>query len=123
MGFLSEGDLRNLSRASDLIVSRAGAGAIFEIAAWGVPSILIPLKNSAGDHQRKNAYAYVKAGGASIIEEENLTPHIFLSEIEKIIRDDVRLAGMRKAAQSFAKIDASHNIASALIEMALEHAS
>ncbi|MEK7596294.1 MAG: undecaprenyldiphospho-muramoylpentapeptide beta-N-acetylglucosaminyltransferase [Patescibacteria group bacterium] len=120
--FLAEGDLGDLSRTADLVVSRAGAGAIFEIAAWGLPSILIPLDNSAGDHQRKNAYIYVKKGAAAIIEEKNLKPHIFLFEIEKLLRDEEKIKKMKIAARDFAKIDAAEKIARELMNMALEHA-
>ena len=120
--FLAEGDLGNLSKAADLAVSRAGAGAIFEIAAWGLPSILIPLNNSAANHQRKNAYIYVKRGAAAIIEEKNLKPHIFLFEIEKLLRDEKKMEEMKIAARNFAKIGAAEKIARELMNMALKHA-
>jgi UDP-N-acetylglucosamine--N-acetylmuramyl-(pentapeptide) pyrophosphoryl-undecaprenol N-acetylglucosamine transferase len=123
LSFVSEGDMRNISQAADLVVSRAGAGAIFEIAAWGVPSILIPLQGSAGNHQNENAYAYVKSGAASIIEEANLSPHIFAFDIDKILLDDKKLMEMRQAASRFARLDAADKIARALLDMALEHAS
>jgi len=103
-------------------VSRAGAGAIFEIAAWGLPSILIPLNNSAANHQRKNAYIYVKRGAAAIIEEKNLKPHIFLFEIEKLLRDEKKMEEMKIAARNFAKIGAAEKIARELMNMALKHA-
>ena len=48
--------------AASLVVSRAGSGSIFEIAASGLPSIIIPLTGSAQEHQRENAYAYAKSG-------------------------------------------------------------
>ncbi|MBI5742310.1 MAG: undecaprenyldiphospho-muramoylpentapeptide beta-N-acetylglucosaminyltransferase [Candidatus Niyogibacteria bacterium] len=120
--FVSEGDLRNISQVASLVISRAGSGAIFEIAAWGLPAILIPLDNSAGDHQRKNAYSYVKAGAAAILEEQNLTPHVLNFEIDKVLKDEKRLQDMRTAAQRFARLDAADKIARALIDMAIEHA-
>lgn len=120
--FLSEGDLRNLSQVASLILSRSGAGAIFEIAAWGIPSILIPLEEAANDHQRQNAYIFVKAGAASVLEEKNLKPHILLSEIVKLLNDKDKLREMKSAAGRFAKIDAAQKIARALIDLALEHA-
>ncbi len=120
--FIAEGDLGDLSKTADLAVSRAGAGAIFEIAAWGLPAILIPLDNSAADHQRKNAYIYVRKGAAAIIEEKNLKPHIFLSEVEKLLRDEEKMKEMKIAARNFAKIDAAEKIARELMNMALKHA-
>ena len=65
--FVQEMDL--LYSAADLIVSRAGAMAIAEIAAFGVPSVLVPIARSSGDHQRENARAVAKAGAAILMEE------------------------------------------------------
>ena len=53
--FLDEGGLRNASKAAFAAIARAGAGTIFELAAWGLPAILIPLSHAAQDHQRANA--------------------------------------------------------------------
>ena len=62
-------DIRKAYLASDLVVSRAGAASIFEIAAFGKPSILVPLPSevAAGDHQTKNAYEYAANGAAVVI--------------------------------------------------------
>lgn len=119
--FLDENILRSAAVISNLIVSRAGAGAIFEIAAWRKPSILIPIRNSAQDHQRQNAYAYARAGGAMVIEEENLTPHLLLAEIRKLSYDQPRLEKMRLSASNFAKTDAADVLAREIISLALEH--
>jgi UDP-N-acetylglucosamine--N-acetylmuramyl-(pentapeptide) pyrophosphoryl-undecaprenol N-acetylglucosamine transferase len=121
-GFINEDDLRSASSIASLIISRAGAGAIFEIAAWGKPSILIPIADSAQDHQRQNAYAYARTGAAAVIEEINLTPHILISEIKKILSDEGRRIGMKKAAAEFAKVDAAEKIARQIVDLALEHA-
>ena len=67
-----------------MIISRGGSG-IFEIALWGVPSIIIPLSTSAEDHQRKNAFTYARSGAAIVIEEANLTPNILTAEIDRIL--------------------------------------
>ena len=60
-GYLNDLSLRMASGISRLVVSRAGS-TIFEIAAWGLPSIVIPITDSNGDHQRKNAFNYARAG-------------------------------------------------------------
>lgn len=119
--FLDEDTLRNAALVSDLIISRAGAGAIFEIAAWGKPSVIIPIRDSAQDHQRENAYAYSRAGGALVVEEANLTPHILLVEIKKILGDQTRRAQMSRAALAFAKPEAARTLAREIITLALEH--
>lgn len=121
-GFLSESEYREAARAADLIISRASAGAIFEIAAWGKPSILIPLSNSAQNHQRENAWNYAGQGAAEVIEEENFTPHIFLSEIKNIMDSHEKQEKMARAALEFAKPDAARKIAEEIINLALEHA-
>jgi UDP-N-acetylglucosamine--N-acetylmuramyl-(pentapeptide) pyrophosphoryl-undecaprenol N-acetylglucosamine transferase len=60
MAFLSPLHMRMSGGAAALVISRAGS-QIFEIASWGVPSIIIPITNSNNDHQRKNAYSYAYA--------------------------------------------------------------
>lgn len=113
VGFLKEIELREAYAVSDIILSRAGSGSIFEIAAMGKPSILIPLANAAQDHQVKNAYAYADGsrGGALIIEESNLTPHFLLEKIKYLFAVPGALEKMSKAAKSFAKPDSGRLIA------------
>ncbi|KKT21614.1 MAG: UDP diphospho-muramoyl pentapeptide beta-N acetylglucosaminyl transferase [Candidatus Giovannonibacteria bacterium GW2011_GWC2_43_8] len=115
-GFLDEGELRDASRVAFLIVSRSSS-AIFEIAAWGVPAILIPLATAAQNHQRENAYAYAGFGGCQVIEETNLTPHLLLAEIDKILGDPARQSKMKLAAQGFARLDAAEKIAKEIIKL------
>ena len=116
--FLDEDRMRSAYFLADIIVARAG-GNIFEIAAAGKPSILIPIKISAQDHQRANAYAYAGRGAAIVIEEDNLTPSVLLHEIRKLIADTERRTRMSKAARSFAKPDAARTIARELISLGL----
>jgi len=117
--FLDEGQLRNAYLLSNIIVSRAGAGVIFEIAAWGKPSIIVPLKDAAQDHQRENAYEYGRAGAAIVIEEANLTPQILLHEIDSVIGDEARLKKMSEAAQRFSRIDGTEVIAREILKLGL----
>ncbi len=119
--FLDEGGLRNASKAAFAAIARAGAGTIFELAAWGLPAILIPLSHAAQDHQRANAYAYARQGGAVILEEQNLAPHIMLSELEKILKNRELRERMIKSAQAFARPDAAAKIAQEIIRLALAH--
>ena len=114
-------EMRMAYGATDLVVSRAGAGSIFEIAASGLPSIIIPLRGSAQNHQRENAYAYAKTGAAVVIEEENLKPHILKSEIERLINNKEELKRMSESAKIFSKPDAAETIAREIIRLAIEH--
>lgn len=113
VGFLKEIELREVYAAADLILSRAGSGTIFEIAALGKPSILVPLALAAQDHQAKNAYAYsyISGGAVLIIEEPNLTPRFLLEKIKLLFVLPGELEKMSKAAKSFAKPESGRLIA------------
>lgn len=113
---LEEIRLKHAYKISDFIVSRAGSGSIFEIAALGKPSILVPLAGSAQDHQVKNAYAYAKDKAAIVIEEGNLTPHFFLATLKNTLADPKQLEIMKKAAQEFSRPRAGEIIANYIIE-------
>src|SRR3989338_4001128 len=115
-GFLDEGELRNASRAASIVVARASSG-LFEIAAWGLPAILIPLPTAAQNHQRENAYTYARFGACEVIEETNLTPHILLAEIDKILENTERVKKMKFAAAGFARLDAADKIAKEIIKL------
>ncbi len=117
--FFDDRTLRNAYAAADIIVSRAGAGSIFEIAAVGKPAILIPLKNSAQEHQKNNAYEYANRGAAIVIEEENLTPNVFLNEIKKLAADESRRKIMSEQAALFAKVNAAEVIAKEILKLGL----
>ena len=115
VGFLSEEDLAHVLNAVDFVISRAGAGSIFEISAVGKPSILIPLPESAQQHQLKNAYAYAESGAALVIEESNFTSHFFLERIRYLFSNPQKLKEMSQAAKNFSKPNASKVIAEYLI--------
>ena len=82
---------------------------------------MIPLPHAAQDHQRENAYAYARAGAAVVLEEQNVTPHILLAEIQKVLANPDAMANMSKSAQLYAKADAAEKIADEIIQIALEH--
>lgn len=117
------GDLatRMAAGAAALVVSRAGAGNIFEAAAWGLPAILIPIPEPTSHDQTKNAFAYARAGGASVIEQNNLTPGLLVSEIHRILGSEQTVQHMRQAARAFSRPDAAKTIANALLDIALSH--
>jgi len=105
---------------SNLVISRSGS-SIFEIALWGLPSILIPIPESISHDQRSNAFAYATSGGAVVIEEKNLSPNVLLSEIDRILSDKELQKSMSKGALSFAQGDAGEKIAREILNIALEH--
>lgn len=107
---------------ASLIITRAGS-ALFEIASWGIPSIVIPITNSNGDHQRKNAYNYARTGSCYVIEENNLTPHVLTTEIDKLINNKELLFNMKEKALNFAPKDAAEQIAKRALDIVLSHES
>lgn len=119
-GFLDSLAMSMSAGSADLIVSRAGS-TIFEIAAWGVPSIIIPFAVSHGDHARKNAYNYARRGACSVIEEGNLAPFVLRSEIERILNDKELYAHMVENAQHFFNSGAAEQISQEIVSIALTH--
>ena len=118
--YLNVISMRMAAGAADVVISRAGS-TIFEIASWAVPSIIIPITNSNGDHQKRNAYAYNRAGACVVIEEKNLTGNILISEVDRIIASTAEKEAMKKAATEFSRRDASTLIAKEILAIALSH--
>jgi UDP-N-acetylglucosamine--N-acetylmuramyl-(pentapeptide) pyrophosphoryl-undecaprenol N-acetylglucosamine transferase len=112
-------NLKTAMTAADLIIARAGSGTIFEIAAMTKPSILIPLAESANDHQRANAYEFAKTGSAVVIEQENLLPGIFLNQVREILNNKPLQEKMGAAANEFFKPQAAEIIAREIIKIAV----
>ena len=112
--------LRMAAGISSVVVSRAGS-TIFEIAAWGVPSIIIPINERVSHDQHSNAFAYARAGGCEVIEEDNLTPNILASEIERLVTNETEREKMKVAAKAFYKPNAARLVAEEILKIALEH--
>ncbi len=108
-GFLNEEELKNAFAMSDVAVSRAGSN-IFEIAALGKPSIVIPYPYSARNHQKENAMEFAKFG-AVILEEQNLKPHILIDQIRHMLNNQ----SVGERIKRFANPDAARIIANELI--------
>ena len=118
--FLNPLALKMAAGVATIIVSRAGS-TIFEIASWGVPSIIVPITTTNGDHQRKNAFSYAHTGACNVIEEMNMTANILSSEIERITSDKAIWNHMAQSAKAYNKPDAAMKIARELVDMALSH--
>lgn len=121
--YLNKLAVRMSAGVASVIVSRAGAASIGEIACWGKPSIIIPITKSNGNHQRKNAFSYAETGACSVIEEANLKAHLLLEEIERIVNDPVLSQKMSEATKSFVYPDAEEKIAREIINIGLSHES
>ena len=116
--FLDEQQLTQAYAAADLVITRGGATTIAEIAALGKPSILIPLPDAAADHQLKNATEFAHTGGTVIMEQANLTPHLFQSEIFSLLDNPDLLKKMGENAKKFSHPDAAQKIAQEIMNIA-----
>lgn len=103
---------------ADLVVSRAGAGAVNEIAAAGMPAVFVPLPFAADDHQRRNAEAFVEAGAARIVLDAEMTGERLFEEIDRLRRDGAELDRMRAQVRQFARPGAAERAADVLEEAA-----
>lgn len=115
---LSEEEIGPAYAASDLIIARSGAGTIFEIAAFGKPSILIPLSSAAANHQVKNAYEFAEEERTMVVEEANFTPRFILQEIANLLENQKKITLMGVNAKKFAKPEAARIIAEEIIKLA-----
>lgn len=120
MQYLNALELRMAAGVAQIIISRAGS-TIFEIAAWGKPSIIIPISEAVSHDQTSNAFAYARSGGAEVIEENNLGTHVLIAEINRIVDNQEVWQKMSEGAKSFAKLDAATIIAKEIVDMALQH--
>ncbi|MCZ4493599.1 MAG: murG, partial [Conexibacter sp.] len=103
--------------AADLTVARAG-GSIFEVAAHGLPAILVPYPHAAADHQTSNARWMVDAGAAIVVPDAELTPQRLDDEVGALLGDPGRLAAMAVASRGLARPDAARDIAREVLSAA-----
>jgi UDP-N-acetylglucosamine--N-acetylmuramyl-(pentapeptide) pyrophosphoryl-undecaprenol N-acetylglucosamine transferase len=101
--------------AADVVLARAG-GSVWELAAAGLPAVLVPGAFATGDHQEKNARFFADAGGAVVVPEPDAAraPQV----VEKLLGDDDRLDAMAAAMRAVAKPDAAEEIADELVSLA-----
>src|SRR3989344_154248 len=111
--FFNANDMALAYAAADIIISRAGASNISEIAMLGKPAIIIPITNSSANHQLENALEISKFGVA-MIEEENLTPHIVINQIKSLLEPE-KLSSISEKLKTFAVFDAAEKIAEILL--------
>lgn len=102
---------------ADISVCRAG-GSIFELAAAGLPAILVPYPYATADHQAKNAAWLVDGGAAVMVRDEDLTGEKLRAMVHELLADRARLEAMSKAALKLAIPDAAERIADQLVAAA-----
>ncbi|MEY2478154.1 MAG: UDP-N-acetylglucosamine--N-acetylmuramyl-(pentapeptide) pyrophosphoryl-undecaprenol [Actinomycetota bacterium] len=103
--------------AADLMVSRAGAGTVAELAAVGLPSILVPYPYAMDDHQTVNAAVLTKAGAALLVRDDEATADRLAPLVEELLDDPARLAEMRRATAKVARPHAAEELAAWVLEL------
>ena len=103
--------------AADLAVARAG-GSVFELAQYGLPSVLIPYPHASGNHQEANARWMEQAGAAVVVPDAQLTPARLLAEIDALLADPARRAAMGRASAGLGRPDAAQRIAEEVLAAA-----
>ena len=104
--------------AADVIIARAGSATCNEIAATGVPCILIPSPNVTNNHQEKNARALEAAGGAIVVLEKDCTPEKLYALVKELLADENRRKEMGNALHSLVKRDSAERICAIVEEVA-----
>lgn len=116
--FISEG-MAGVLGAADIVVARAGATTIMELAALAKPTILVPNAYLTGGHQLKNAAVYTENGAVKAIKETAIEsdPNILLTEIKKLLQDSSGMQKMQKLFYQYAKPQAAEEVADMIIEV------
>jgi UDP-N-acetylglucosamine--N-acetylmuramyl-(pentapeptide) pyrophosphoryl-undecaprenol N-acetylglucosamine transferase len=104
--------------AADVGVFRSGSGTCFEVAAVGLPSVLVPSPFVTGDHQTANARWLAEAGGAVLVPDGEVTADRLAAEVDALLADRPRRAAMAAALATLARPDA----ASAIVDLLEQHA-
>ncbi|MGH9347767.1 MAG: undecaprenyldiphospho-muramoylpentapeptide beta-N-acetylglucosaminyltransferase [Vicinamibacterales bacterium] len=110
-------DMDREVNAADLVVARAGATTLAELAAAGTAAILVPLPTAADDHQRRNAEAFVRQGAAVMVEQKALTGERLADELLALAGDRDRRRRLAAAARRLARPDAAKRIVDRALEL------
>ncbi|MEI7750267.1 MAG: undecaprenyldiphospho-muramoylpentapeptide beta-N-acetylglucosaminyltransferase [Candidatus Moraniibacteriota bacterium] len=113
--FLNASELSDALARADVVISRAGAATVAELAACGKTAILVPLPTAANDEQRMNAYEVARLGGAIVLEEANLGEHMLASKVDTLLRDPTLRSGMAEKIRAFYNPVAADMIADGII--------
>ncbi len=103
--------------AADVALARAGAMSTAELAAWGIPMILVPLPTAAADHQTTNARALESAGAATVILQRDLTPERLDAEVRAVFESPGRIGRMSDSVLARARPRAAEEIAGRILDL------
>lgn len=103
-------DIGALYAAADLVICRAGATTIAELAAQGLPAVFVPYPHAADDHQRANAETLVRGGAARLVLDRDATGSRLAAEVRELLADPGLLAEMGRRMRQFARPDAAERV-------------
>ena len=110
-------DMGSAYHRADMVVSRAGATTLFELAALGKPSILIPYPHATNGHQETNARSLARSGGAAVMIQKDLTPEGLAKTLSTYMDHPERLKKMAEAARTFSRPDADRIIVDQILKL------
>ena len=111
-------ELPAIYAAATVVVSRAGAGTVAELATLGKPAILIPLPGAGGDEQTRNARVLADDGAAILLPQSELTPERLVAEVRSLLDDPARRVRMSERARAHGHADAAERLADAILDLA-----
>ncbi len=111
-------ELPDVYAATDLVLSRAGAGTVAELAYLGKPAVLIPLPGAGGDEQTRNGRILAEAGAAILLPQDEATPERLREMLGSLVGDQKRLEDMGQRAQRIGRPDAAARLADELLRLA-----
>jgi UDP-N-acetylglucosamine--N-acetylmuramyl-(pentapeptide) pyrophosphoryl-undecaprenol N-acetylglucosamine transferase len=101
---------------ADLVVARAGATTVAEVSVCGIPALLVPYPYATGRHQEANARALVRAGGASVLLDDQLDGAVLARRIAMLLDDEPKLSAMAQRARAWSRPDAAERLADVVID-------
>ncbi|WP_160309697.1 UDP-N-acetylglucosamine--N-acetylmuramyl-(pentapeptide) pyrophosphoryl-undecaprenol N-acetylglucosamine transferase [Rubrobacter aplysinae] len=113
-----EPEMWRLLAAADVVVSRAGAGSLFDVAAAGKAAILVPYPYAAGGHQLENARYFTLRGAAELMFDEEVTPTSLRNRVERLLDDDGRRTELGRRMAALATPGASDEVARRMLKAA-----
>ncbi len=109
-----ENDMPAVYAAADLMVGRAGASSVAELAVVGLASVLVPLPGAPGDHQTANAAQLADLGGAVLVPDSEMDGDRMVAEVDKLLNDPRLVEAMGRAAAGLGRRDADNRVADLL---------
>ncbi|MBW3657261.1 MAG: undecaprenyldiphospho-muramoylpentapeptide beta-N-acetylglucosaminyltransferase [Actinobacteria bacterium] len=114
-------DMAAAYAAADAVVCRAGATSIAELTALGKPAVLVPYPHATADHQLHNGRALEQAGGATVIEDDDLDAARLVAAVEPWLVDEASGGAVAAASRAFGRRDAATNVATLILDLLPPH--